>query len=52
MISDESDSNDPNSDSYEESIVSKQDAEGNMDADDAAEIINDDYSVTSISKEE
>ena len=52
MISDESDSNDTNSDTYEELLVSAQYAEVNRDAENATENLYYDESVSPINEEE
>ena len=51
MISDESDSNDPNTDTYEDLNGSTQDVEGNRDAEYASEMINDDKKFALINEE-
>ena len=52
MVSDESDSNDPNSGTEKYSVTLTQHIDGNRDDEDAAEVINDDNkSVTSINEE-
>ena len=51
LISDEYNRNYPNSDTYQDSIGSAQEAEGNRDAEDAAERINYDESVASINED-
>ena len=51
MVSYESDSNDPNSDKYKDSVASTQHTYGSGDAEDSVEAVNDDKkSVTSINE--
>ena len=52
LIYDESDNNDPNSDTYEDSIGSAQYTERNRDAEDVSYTINENESVLLINEEE